>query len=47
MKKTFKSKISRSLSSNVDLNKKALTMKKAWDEVDNLLKSEKHVQKKK
>lgn len=47
MKKTIKSKISRALGSNVDLNKKALTMKQSWDEVDHLLKSEKHNNKKK
>ncbi|BBF44581.1 hypothetical protein lbkm_3295 [Lachnospiraceae bacterium KM106-2] len=36
----MKLKIARSLSPNVGLNRKALVMKKSWDEVANMLKSE-------
>lgn len=33
----FKDQIARSLNSNVGLNKKALKLKKSWDEVEHLI----------
>lgn len=38
MKKSMQVKIANSLSSKTDLNKKALQLKKSWDEVGSLLK---------
>lgn len=45
-KKSVKSKLSKALGGNVDLNNKALNFKKSWDEVESLIKSEKHINKK-
>lgn len=39
MKNSMKSKLSKVLGYNTELNKKALTVKKSWDEVENLLKT--------
>lgn len=36
----MKLKVARSLSGNIGLNRKALEMKKSWDEVSNMLKSD-------
>lgn len=38
MKSKMQVKIANSLSSNTDLNKKALQLKKSWDEVGSMLK---------
>ena len=38
MKSKVQSKIANSLSSKKDLNKKALQLKKSWDEVGSMLK---------
>lgn len=37
MKKSVKSQLSKMFSGNVELNKKALNMKQAWDEVNNMI----------
>ena len=37
MSNKFKDQIARSLNSNVGLNKKALKLKKSWDEVEHLI----------
>lgn len=39
MKKSFKYKISKTLAGNNELNKKALIIKKSWDEVEELLRA--------
>lgn len=38
MKKSLQVKIANSLSNKADLNKKALQLKKSWDEVGSMLK---------
>ena len=38
MKKSIQVKLANTLSSKTDLNKKALQLKKSWDEVGSLLK---------
>lgn len=37
MKKSVKSQLSKMLGGNVELNKKALNMKRSWDEVNNII----------
>ena len=37
MKKSIKSNIAKATNSNNELNKKALQMKKSWDEVEGIL----------
>ena len=37
MKKSFKMQISKALGGNVELNKKAVRIKRSWDEVANLI----------
>lgn len=39
MGKSIKSSIARSLSGNMSLNKKALQLKRSWDDVDKILQS--------
>ncbi|WP_154517255.1 hypothetical protein [Velocimicrobium porci] len=39
MGKSVKSKIARKLAGNTDLNKKALQVKKSWDEVSSIINS--------
>jgi hypothetical protein len=39
LKKSWKSKIAQATNGNQELNKKALQMKKSWDEVEKLLQS--------
>lgn len=41
MKVSVKGKLARALNGNMGLNKKSLLLKKSWDEVSNLLKSDK------
>lgn len=47
MNKSIKDKLAVQLSNNTELNKKALKLKKSWDEVDSLLKSPKGKKKEK
>jgi hypothetical protein len=37
MKKSLKYQLSKSLGGNMDLNKKALRLKKSWDEVQSII----------
>lgn len=37
MKKSVKSQLSKMFSGNVELNKKALNMKRSWDEVNSII----------
>lgn len=46
MKNSPKTKLSHSLMSNQNLNKRALGLKSSWDAVDNLLKNSNLVKKK-
>lgn len=39
MNRGIKNTLARTLGSNVEINKKALTIKKSWDEVSTLLKN--------
>ncbi|MBH1941941.1 hypothetical protein I5677_13650 [Mobilitalea sibirica] len=38
MRKTWKDKVAKATGSNYKLNKKALQIKKSWDEVEGILK---------
>ncbi|WP_310602470.1 hypothetical protein [Anaerosporobacter sp.] len=46
MGKSIKSTIARSLSGNMSLNKKALQIKRSWDDVGNILQSANNKKKK-
>ncbi len=39
LKKSWKSKLAQATNGNQELNKKALQMRKSWDEVEKLLQS--------
>lgn len=43
---SWKAKLARATSGNIELNKKALKMKKSWDEVEKLLQPNKKTKKK-
>lgn len=47
LKKSWKSKVAQATNGNMELNKKALQMKKSWDEVEKLLQGNKKTKKSK
>lgn len=47
MKETWRGKIARMSNGNIELNKKALVLKKSWDEVAGMLKAPQGGKKKK